>query len=474
MNGHSVMVSILVVLRDLLLNPLLYAGFILAYWDLRRTSTLERTLFGFRSTRAFRQTLVRGLQGLAAGIILSVLFVALGLQVSLWEVATLTMVNILLAALRLRWLSPVYALAIVVTGARILARWTPGMSGQLGAWIGHIASLSVWNWFLIMAGVLLAEAALLFLDKDKHHAPAVAVSKRGRGIGALWVKIAFALPLVIPTEGTLWNAPAYAHATNWHILWLAGLPSFGLLAMPVLAGFSGLFSTLHPRQGLRQVIWVDVLSAALLVAAALVMHRSTIPGLWLMAWVVVLLREASTRVLSWRQGLHDPLFAPDEDGVMVLKVLPGTLAAHMGIQSGERIMEVNAMPVRSPYDVHFGLNQNPAYAKLLVRDLRGEARLAGHTVYEGERVQLGLVFAPDGFANRGIERTSFGLLESLYARTIRLDGAPRSEDPVAEPASQPTGGGTLSLDEIAAAMDAKGQVPKGRPEKGQSEKSRGE
>ena len=416
MNVHDAVLSGLYVLRDIFLNPLLYLGFLLAFWDLRRTSMFERKFFGIRATRPLRLTIIRGAQGLIAGLVLSAVLIASGITVGLWEVVAITILGLVLAAIQVRFLSPVYGVAILALVSEIARRWAPHHgAGVLGAVFNHLRSFHAVGWSAVLSGVLIAEAVLVLAVRKRAASPVVSVSRRGRGIGALWVQLAFMVPLVIPTTGTILPTPGFAH-TSIHLLWSSSLSSFGLLGVPVLAGFSGLFDNLRPRVAIRQTASMDIVSALIAAAGAYLGTRAgTAYAAWT-PWLVILVREGSRWWLDHRQSLADPLFAPADEGVMVLAVLTDSWAARLGVQPGDTITRVNSVPVHSQYDLHFALNQNPAYAKLEVVDGRGELRFVNHTVYEGERTQLGLIFAPDGQSARFVKVGGSGLLQSLYAR----------------------------------------------------------
>lgn len=425
MKWHALSLSLLLVLRDLFLNPLLYAGFALALWDLRRTSSFERKFFGIRRTRALVVTMFRGLQGLGVGLVISVFFVMSGLSVALWEIGVVTVLSILLAIVRLRFLSPTYAIALLATMAFVIAHWTfvlPGWAANGGAYLSTFHTL---GWMVVLAGVLVAEAWLVGWRSRSAYAPVVLLSKRGRGIGALWAQLAFLVPLIVPITGKLWSAPEYA-AGSLHAFWLSGVSAFAVASIPCLVGFSGVFHAMQPKRAIHQVVAVNIASAVVLIGGVVVSRVFDWAPLWWTVWIVVAAREG---VLSWlqrSQNQRDPLFAPTEAGVTILSVLPHSLAETLGLQAGERIVEMNDIPVHSPYDVHFALNQNPAYARLRVLDNRREVRLVGHTVYEGERAQLGLIFAPDEISEQGLTRVRFGLFGSLYARLIATSGGWRT------------------------------------------------
>ena len=374
----------------------------------------ERKFFGIRATRPLRLTIIRGVQGLVVGIMISALLILSGVVVDLWEVAAVSILGLVLGAIQLRFVSPVYSISVLSALSLAISKWVPHVQGFFGMVLSHLGAFHIIGWSGILCGVLLGETVLVAFVGRHSVSPVVTVSKRGRGIGALWVQLAFMVPLVIPTVGSLWSAPVYA-TSPWHMLWTVTAGSFALLALPVLVGFSGLFDNLRPRVAVQQTAAIDGLSAVLAGGGAYLGTIYDSSYAVLAPWVILVIREVSRWWLDHRQSLADPLFAPADEGVMVLAVLPDSWAARLDVEPGDTITRVNGVPVHSQYDLHFALSQNPAYAKLEVVDERGEVRFVSHTVYEGERTQLGLIFAPDGQSPRFIKAGGSGLLQSLYA-----------------------------------------------------------
>jgi serine protease Do len=80
--------------------------------------------------------------------------------------------------------------------------------------------------------------------------------------------------------------------------------------------------------------------------------------------------ENLTPELARRFGLKET------QGVVVMRVVPGSAAAEAGIRPGDVILELNGQAVRSAIDLQAQLKKMPpgAYARLLIRRL-------GHTLY---------------------------------------------------------------------------------------------
>jgi hypothetical protein len=153
------------------------------------------------------------------------------------------------------------------------------------------------------------------------------------------------------------------------------------------------------------------------------------------AILALVAREWGVWAQFLRETRREPLFAPSPDGVRVLATVEGSLAEKMGLRPGEVITQVNQVPVHTAYDLHFALDQNPAYARLHVLDLHGELRMAGKPVYVGERHQLGLIPVPD-MGSPALRLQPGGLFATLsWFLSDEDDGARVSPAPYAEAAA---------------------------------------
>ncbi|MCL6516821.1 PDZ domain-containing protein, partial [Alicyclobacillus sp.] len=267
----------------------------------------------------------------------------------------------------------------------------------------------------------LCEALLLALFQTRRLRPVYVLSKRGRAIGAFAMHLAFVLPVWLPLAGTSAAAglPAWAGA--------------GFTAVPAAIGFGGVFAGLPTRRVLAAVCLRD-LGIALLLAAGAFVGRSMGSGWALLAlWLAVGTAEGVRLWVDRAEAAADPLFAPSPDGVRVLATLPGSLAEAMGLAPGEVITHVNQIPVHTGYDLHFAFDQNPAYARLRVVDPRGEARLVGKPVYDGERVKLGLLLVPEDGQAPCYPSVPCGLLQTVGLRDPGTGRTPEPPAGVGEP-----------------------------------------
>ncbi len=397
----------------LLINPLFYIGTFLLVWELLRNAKAERRFFGIRLTRVKAPLIAQVFLGLAAGVLASGVLLCFGAVVTDREIWTITALSLLAGAARVRFLAVDYAIGALLALHAAAGLLQPPTDPHLNAVWAFLRDFHSTSWLAVAAAANLTHAALLWLRRNRGAAPVAVIGKRGGTMGAFVVQLAFLSVFALPVTGNSisgWQFPTWWPAIHS----LAG--GFTLSALPVFMGISVLFSARRPQQGLLAVYRHHAVTGVALAAVACFTQYYDGLGALVGAVVCVALQELFLWWLTRRELVADPLFTETPQGVKILSTVRGSLAEQMGLLPGEIITHVNQVPVHTPYDLHFALDQNPAYAKLQVVDLRGEVRFVGKPVYEGERHQLGLIAAPNTSERYGYGWFKAGLFQSLYAR----------------------------------------------------------
>jgi sulfur carrier protein ThiS len=386
-------------LWTLLVNPLLYLGLVLQVWEHLRTGHWQRRQLGVRTPWSARALAARWMAGLCAGIAVTAVLLALGVAVPASEVAGVAALAVLFALIRPGWLGAAIVIPAAVLGAAAI-RWLPWPAPWRGsrAWT-YGAGWHSEAWLAVLACAALAEAALLAWGARRAPYPVAVRGRRGRPVGALLLQSSFMVPVAV------W-APAADHGArltlpgllaSWHWPWLAGGSALWLaVGIPLWVGASSAALGELPQPATRPLIRGAVCVAAVAAlgaAGARWWHPAMAPAAALLALSI---RAVAVWRQRERQTHREPLFVPHPGGVRVLGVVQGSLADKLGLRPGEVIVQVNQVPVHTAYDLHFALDQNPAYARLHVLDVRGELRIVGGAVYTGVRHQLGLIPVPEG------------------------------------------------------------------------------
>ena len=395
----------------LLLNPVLYLATILLVWDLLRNVRAERRFFGIRVTRVWIPLLMRYVKAVCVGTLLTLVCLACGIEVRQSEIYLVSGLSILLGVFRIRFGNTPSAIFLLIFMAWIAVHVSVPASSFLAKPVRFFSEVHIVSWLALLCVSYAAQFLMVWWHRKEGVAPALVESRRGRGIGALVVQLAFVIPVGVLTPG---NHPFQELFFHWS--WLAVHGGINLGAIPFVMGFSAVTLGTEPRRILKRLLIDSAVSTVVLAGSAyMAVHFGSVFSL---AGVIfaLLLQEGTILQFRFRESYRDAICAPQSEGVVVLYTIKGSLAEEMGLRPGEIITHVNQVPVHSEYDLHFAFDQNPAYAKLQVIDRRGELRIIGKPVYDGERHQLGLILAPQGtdvpcYCNRPV-----GLLQTLYLK----------------------------------------------------------
>ncbi|WP_164779614.1 PDZ domain-containing protein [Paenibacillus kobensis] len=434
-----------------LAQPFYYIALIVIAVLYIRGTTMERRLFHVR-LHAWPLLLGRTIvAGLAVGLVLSGLSVLLGTSLTAEAALWLWGTAAVLALLRLRYLCFAYAAGVLALLQSAIGFTT---LEERGGWIGDaaasLAAVDMPAVLLLVALLHGAEALLVRRQGSKFATPLFMEGKRGKLIGAYRMQGYWAVPLLLLVP---------ASSGGVELPWTPLLPllsgqsadggaaGWSFAAVPMIIGFTEWTRSQLPERkaqhAAKSLLWYSLAVAAAALAAA------WLPALLPVAALVALLLH---ELLIWSSGRKEsegtPLFVHDGRGLMVLGIVPGTPAAHMGLQSGEILYKVNGMRVRTKEELYDALHRNSAFCKLEVLNREGHQRFVQRARYAGEHHQLGVILAPDDRAEYYVEPAPGSLLALLFSGRA----AHRRE------VGYGNGGGTAAMEQAAALALPLGQA----------------
>ncbi|TSB48322.1 PDZ domain-containing protein [Alkalicoccobacillus porphyridii] len=376
--------SILLAFGSFFAHPLLYVGLLTLYIMATRRVKKERSFFHTRVYSRMADVVVPFWSSLVAGIILSVLFILIGLVIS-WPVLLVIAVTyiLLFLTLQLRWLSPSYTLGLTI----IIITLLPFM--REFEWVApyysavHIETVLP-GLVVLMGALILTEGLLINRNGAVYTSPRLERATRGRWVGFHLAERLWIVPVVLLIPGGLIPALDF-----WPVIPFFGM-DFQPLLLPFLIGFkqkltSTLPMTVLPKVG-RDVV---ILGLILLAVAVGTMYVS---WLALVAAILAILgREFLWQRTTYLQAKGSAIFAEKTDGCTILGVLPGSLAEKMNLEIGETIVKVNGQHVSDETSFYEALQQNSAFCKLDVLDYDQEVRFEQGALYDSEHHQLGVL-----------------------------------------------------------------------------------
>lgn len=404
-------------LLGLLLNPLYYLGIVLVLLQYRRQIRLERKLFHSRLHYLGREAWRLVVWGLAAGLLVSVIMAFLGSALTVEAVVLLWGVSAVLMVFRLRFLCMAYAAAVLGIVKAVLT-WLPqgadvSAAGWLYRWMEKVDAPGL----LALAAVLhLAEALLIRWQGSRTASPLFLESKRGRVMGGFqmygfWPLAMFLLvPAPVGGDGiTLSWVPLFGSALAAH--------GWTVLAVPGVLGFTERTWSRRPEEKAKRSFGMILLYALTVLGLAVLAHW--VQGFLIVAAVLTIaLHEGLIWLSNWQEAKGAPLFVHDPRGLKILAVLPDSSAAALGIESGEVIVRVNGLQVRTKDDLHAAMQANPAYCKMELLNLESHTRFVGRALFAGDHHQLGILLCPDDDARYVVEERQRGGLLSVLAQSL--------------------------------------------------------
>lgn len=368
----------------LFMNPLFYWSFLLLFLTGYMRIKAERRQFGVKIYDLFSEWKRTILPSIIIGIVVSLILAGAGVVFSYGSLIVLSLMMILLSInLKFTFLSPSYTIGlsyIVLLFGQMFLQNQNLIPEFYYSETNYIALT------FLMGLLLIVEAIFIKRVKRKESFPKLVKSKRGIWIGEHHLKKSAIVPIFLLIPGGVIES----FAPYWP-LFSIGEQSYGLILFPFLVGFSHHVRTmLTPEAANYFAKWIALLGVLVIVISAAGYY---LQGMSLIAFVIGILgREFITYRFHIKENRGVPLYKPEEVGLRILGIIPGTPADRLEIQVGEVITKVNDQRVNDPDEFYEALQGSGAYFKLEMLDNRNEIRFVQSAFYESDHYRLGLLF----------------------------------------------------------------------------------
>jgi len=181
---------------------------------------------------------------------------------------------------------------------------------------------------------------------------------------------------------------------DWWPVFSIGSGSYSFLILPVLLGFRYTVQAQLPSEAknalIRDFSALSVVGILFFASTFWLEELSAVGlGVMLTGGIYVLYRHRQ-RERKWAFK-----FGPDQDGLRVVAVRPGSPADRMALEIGDVLIESNQVKLATSEDLTESLFNNRSYSKLKVKRLDGELVIAETPIYEEDAHDLGLVTLED-------------------------------------------------------------------------------
>ncbi|MGX6445275.1 PDZ domain-containing protein [Neobacillus sp. K501] len=327
--------------------------------------------------------------GIVAGLVLSVITVAVGVAVPFAAILLIAAFTILLSfTTNIRLMSPAYTVGAAFFAICLIAEknWSiPGFREAFEALDEKIYPSVV----LVLALLLIVEGILITKNAGKGTSPKIVKSRRGQSVGAHEVRRFWLLPLFLLIPGD-----ALTLSFEWWPVLSVGGGSYSLILVPFAVGFHQQIQGMLPKQSIqlvgRRVFSLGVMTTLL-----------SIVGYWyplvsiVAAALAIIGRESISLLLRLKDDSLPFYFSKKNNGLMIIGIIPESPADKLGLQVGELVSKVNGVAVRDEQVLYEALQKNRAHCKLDILDTNGEVRFVQRALYEGDHHELGILFVQD-------------------------------------------------------------------------------
>lgn len=419
MTELSFLLGILTGFGQVVAHPLFYVALLLVLLQVRRQNDMERRMFGVRAT-LFGDHVLRSLFfGIGGGLAATLLLAGVGVVLSPVDLIYVWVLALMLMLVNARFICFAYAggiLSVISLLLNVLPVLAAGPDWLLRVYT-DIRNMQVADLLALVAILHLIEALLVRYNGASHPMPVFVSGKRGRLVGGFILQKSWVVPMgafVAVGANTGFSAPDW-----WPLMSLGAVAAGTLQVVPVPAvlGFSNVALTKTPQVKANHTAKMLMLYSLILLGLAI--GGSYWTGL---LWVAAIFCFAAHEALIfWEihgEQTGQAIYVKPLQGLKILAVLPNSPAMGMGLLSGETIVKANGMPVNTPYDLHFAINQNPAFVKLEVLTPEGEPRFAGTPIYTGDHHQLGIILVPDDQARQYLSLQSIRPWRWLWGKLV--------------------------------------------------------
>lgn len=387
------------IVNPVLMIVLLFLG-IMLYLKNKNLVMMQKLILGDNINTPLELTLSQIVLGIIAGAIGSLILSALGIR--FWQnsgIIYLFTISIILMFIKPRFICFSYSGSILGAISIII--------GLLSMFIPSLKNINMFDidivYLMTFIGVLhIIEGFLVMIDGDRGTIP-IFSNKNGKIIGGFsfnryWVLSVALLILSISNNDTSNYITTNMEIPNWWPLIsgelsknLLTLTTISILPLYALIGYSSITFT----KGKKEKVLHS--GMAILIYGICLSLIAQIAKFGLIFKILVLIfapfaHELMIRIQRNNENKYEPKFVSDEEGLVVLEVVPDGIADNLGIKPGNKLLSVNNNNVNCESDVLIILKENFYKATFKIKDLQGNVKDIEVSADKGKR--LGMLLVP--------------------------------------------------------------------------------
>lgn len=363
-----------------------------------KTAAIQKMVMGQSLDKPFLLTISQVVIGIFAGTAASIIMSYLGIVFKETSMVDLIfLATILFLFYNPRFVSIAYSAAVLCILSMLLGY--AAASAQNPAI--NILNMDVPAVMTMVAVILFVEGILIVLDGRRGSVPVFA-NKEGRVMGGFILQRYWIVPvamLIMLNDPTMASSQYSVPMPDWWPLVKSSIPA-EVLAKAVLMivpfyglmGFNSITFTMdRKRKAFETGIFKVVYSVALFGLARLAVENPLAAAL--LPFMALAIHEGWVFLDRKRELTGKPRYFSGDEGLMVLEVMPESIAAEMGIRSGDLLVSINGSRIEDENMLMETLRQGTSFIWLDIKRENGRLDQINYDkMFRGK--QLGLLLVP--------------------------------------------------------------------------------
>jgi hypothetical protein len=401
-------------------NPMAWILVLIMYFQYKKTSSIQKIMYGKKLKYSIGELLTTSiLFGLIVGLIGTIIITVMG--ITFYELSGF--IFIIITSLVLMLVNPMYlclsysgglwSLLILIVSDLVDKGYISEGNIVFG-FIYNNLKFDVTSLMVVIAVLQLMEALLMRMDGARGALP-VFIRRNGRVVGAFILQRFWIIPAIIFTAGSIGILPF----TSW---WPIIKPpiqeniikNIMFMAVPFITmlGYSDIAISTDARNKVKRSSGkLFVFSITLLILSILSTEYYIFK--YIAAIFAPLAQEIFMYIETSKEIREKPLWQYSEDGIIVLDTIPDTPSEAMGIKSGEKIININNIRIKSMEDAGNALKSYPTFVWIELMNKLGQIRTVEYKDYVNGVKSLGIITVPRDERGLPMMREREGFLKKI-------------------------------------------------------------